>query len=237
MKTKGTILKREISGRYYYYHKYLDNWKQKNEIIQEDEAYQLAFKINFKGQNYDEFIDHKFNLEVSFGKTLALLGAPYRSFKKRFCYLKIQDYLDKPYAGRVLVLYGLRRTGKTTLMFQTINDLSFKDFAAAAYIKCDNKNTIYQLFDDLKYLTANGFKYIFIDEVTLLEDFVALSSTISDIYGLIAKVVLSGTDSLGFEIASHHELYDRNIFIHTTYISFKEFYSVLGIKSIDKYIE
>ena len=236
MKTKGTIFKRIISNKDYYYHKYLDDGKQVNEILTEEEAYQMSFELEF-GKDFDAFVNHEFNLDVSFGGSLYLLGKQYRSFNKRFCFADIKDFLSSSIFGKVLILYGLRRTGKTTLMFQSINDLSLKEFAKATYIKCNNGNTIYQLFEDLKYLTEQGFKYIFINEVTLLEDFISLSSTISDIYGLKAKIVLSGTDSLGFSIASHHELYDRYKMIHTTYISFKEFCLTLGIKSIDKYIE
>ena len=236
MKTKGTIFKRKINNKEYYYHKYLENGKQVNKIMSDNEAYSLSFKLNFEG-DYDEFINHKFNLEVSFGENLYRLSKVYKEFNKRYCYSQIEQFIQASPVGKVLILYGLRRTGKTTLMFQTINDLSFNNFCKAVYIKCDEGKTVYQLLDDLSYLSKNGFYYFFIDEITLLEDFITLSSTISDIYGLKGKIVLSGTDSLGFSIASHHELYDRNIMIHTTYISFKEFAEVLGIRSIDRYIE
>lgn len=237
MKTLGTIVKRTISGKDYYYHKYLDDGKQKNVILEEREAYRLGFEINFSGSSYQEFLDHRFNLEVSYGESLFLISNQYSNYQHRFCFSQVEDFFLQPYVGKILVLYGLRRTGKTTLIFQKINSFSIKEFAKAAYIKCNKHQSIYQLFDDLKYLTSQGFKYIFIDEITLLEDFVALSGTISDIYGLLSKIVISGTDSLGFLIASRHELYDRYKMIHTTYISFKEFHSVLSINSIDQYIE
>ena len=237
MKTKGTILKRTKDGKVYYYHKYLLDGVQKNDIIPENDAYRLAFECYFKGNDRSAFLSHEFQLDVAFGQNLRALAKPYEEFRKRFCYEDVTDFLTKPYVGKVLILYGLRRTGKTTLMFQSINDFSLKDFAKAAYVKCSSGKTIYHLFEDLKYLTENGFSYIFIDEVTFLEDFASLSSTISDIYGLRAKIVLTGTDSLGFLIASHHELYDRCKMVHTTYIPFREFREVLGEDSIDKFIE
>jgi len=238
MKTKGTLFKRTISNKEYYYHQYLLDGHLKSKTISESEYYRLGFETYFPGEDVEDFLSHSFQLDVHYGASLYALGRPYRPFKKRFCYEQVHSFLDEgAYTGKVLILYGLRRTGKTTLTFQAINDLSIKDFARAAYIKCNEGDTIYKLFEDLKYLTEQGFFYIFIDEITLLEDFVALSSTISDIYGLMAKIVLSGTDSLGFLIASHHNLYDRYKMIHTTYISFKEFSMVLGISSIDRYIE
>lgn len=147
-------------------------------------------------------------------------------------------YFEDPYtAGKVLILYGLRRTGKTILIFQSICDRNFKNFVKTVYIRCSKRHTTLELIQDLRFLVKQGFYYIYIDEITLLEDFIPLSSTISDIYGAQAKVVLSGTDSLSFSLAGHHELYDRYKMIHTTYISFKEFATVLGIRSIDAYIE
>ena len=50
------------------------------------------------------------------------------------------------------------------------------------------------------------------------------------------KIVLSGTDSLGFWFALHQELYDCAITIHTTFIPFREHSRLLGIDSIDEYI-
>ena len=50
------------------------------------------------------------------------------------------------------------------------------------------------------------------------------------------KIVLSGTDSLGFFFSEDEQLYDRCIFLHTTFIPYREFEEVLGIKGIDEYI-
>lgn len=50
------------------------------------------------------------------------------------------------------------------------------------------------------------------------------------------KIVLSGTASLGFAFSKEEQLYDRCIMMHTTFIPYREFEEVLGIKGIDKYI-
>ena len=50
------------------------------------------------------------------------------------------------------------------------------------------------------------------------------------------KVVLSGTDSLGFIFSEDQELYDRCFMLHTTFVPYREFEHVLGIKGIDEYI-
>ena len=50
------------------------------------------------------------------------------------------------------------------------------------------------------------------------------------------KIVLSGTDSFGISFSKEEELYDRCIMSHTTFIPYREFENVLGLKGIDEYI-
>ena len=83
----------------------------------------------------------------------------------------------------------------------------------------------------------SGYKYVFIDEVTLIEDFIEGAALFSDIFAACGmKIVLSGTDSLGFFFSEDEQLYDRCIFLHTTFIPYREFEDVFGIKGIDEYI-
>ena len=90
---------------------------------------------------------------------------------------------------------------------------------------------------DLGKLLDLGYEYVFIDEVTLMPDFIDSAALFSDIYAAQGmKIVLSGTDSLGFWFALHRELYDRAVTIHTTFIPFREHSRLLGIDSIDEYI-
>ena len=70
-----------------------------------------------------------------------------------------------------------------------------------------------------------------------MPDFIDSAALFSDIYAAQGmKIVLSGTDSLGFWFALHQELYDRAVTIHTTFIPFREHSRLLGIDSIDEYI-
>ena len=87
----------------------------------------------------------------------------YQKYKKRYCYSQIDDYLNNEYPVKLLILYGLRRTGKSTLIYQALNDLSIKEFAKSAYIKCENGNTIKELLLDQSII--NGFGNIYVDEV------------------------------------------------------------------------
>ena len=70
-----------------------------------------------------------------------------------------------------------------------------------------------------------------------MEDFIEGAAIFSDIYASSGmKIVLSGTDSLGFAFSKEEQLYDRCILLHTTFIPYKEFEEVLGIQGIDEYI-
>lgn len=111
----------------------------------------------------------------------------------------MKDYLFDSKDTKVCILYGLRRTGKTTLMLQTISELTQDDFEKSAYIEVSNRDTISSLYSDLDMLKEEGYKYIFIDEVTSLDNFISMSSLFPDVYvrkGM--RIVLTGTDSLGF---------------------------------------
>jgi hypothetical protein len=70
-----------------------------------------------------------------------------------------------------------------------------------------------------------------------MEDFIEGAALFSDIYASSGmKIVLSGTDSLGFAFTREEQLYDRCIMLHTTFIPYREFEGVLGIQGIDEYI-
>ena len=80
-----------------------------------------------------------------------------RNFKKRDCFEKLQRYLhDERNWTRVCVVYGFRRTDKTTMLFQAIADLGEK----TAYIKMRKTDMMSNLIHDLDVLYHNGYKFI-----------------------------------------------------------------------------
>ena len=111
------------------------------------------------------------------------------------------------------------------------------DFSKTAFIQVGVGIGLGDINQDLKHLMNGGYKYVFIDEATLIKDFIEGAALFSDIFAACGmKIVLSGTDSLGFFFSEDEQLYDRCIFLHTTFIPYKEFEEVLGIKGIDEYI-
>ncbi|MFQ7682700.1 MAG: type II toxin-antitoxin system PemK/MazF family toxin [Lawsonibacter sp.] len=150
---------------------------------------------------------------------------------------QLEDYLYSNESDRVCLVFGLRRTGKTTMLRQAIARMSREDLSRTVYIKARRSDTMAMMNRDLKKLFDAGFRYVFIDEVTLMRDFIDSAALFSDVFAAMGmKIILSGTDSLGFWLAMDQELYDRAKPIHTTFIPYREYSRLLGIDSIDEYI-
>ncbi|MBS5247859.1 MAG: type II toxin-antitoxin system PemK/MazF family toxin [Oscillospiraceae bacterium] len=150
---------------------------------------------------------------------------------------QLEDYLYSGESDRVCLVFGLRRTGKTTMLRQAIARMNKEDLSRTTYIKARRSDTMAMMNRDLKKLFDAGFRYVFIDEVTLMRDFIDSAALFSDVFAAMGmKIVLSGTDSLGFWLAMDQELYDRAKPIHTTFIPYREYSRLLGIDSIDEYI-
>ncbi|MCR5123939.1 MAG: AAA family ATPase [Treponema sp.] len=181
--------------------------------------------------------DTEFNLNVIYGDDLKTFASQTKKFQKRDCFLQIQNYLYSESLDKVCLVYGLRRTGKTTMLRQSLYDMKEGDFNCSVYIKATVHDTMKSLNKDLKQLRHLGIKFVFIDEVTLISDFIDSAAILSDVYSAMGmKIVLSGTDSLSFWLAAHEELYDRAVMVHTTYIPFSEHSRLLGINDVDEYI-
>ena len=149
-----------------------------------------------------------------------------QNYKKRDCYKDIHYYIYSDIRGKVFVLFGLRRTGKTTLIRQIILDMNESDFLKTAFIQINTGNCLKDINSDLNKLQELGYKFVFIDEVTLMSDFIDGAALFSDVFASTGmKVVLSGTDSLSFMFAKSDQLYDRSVMLHTTFISYGAFNS------------
>lgn len=194
---------------------------------------------NYFFENYDSKVlkeeHNQFYMNVVIGEKINNFCEKIKKYEKRDCFELLKKYVEEDFSGKICILYGLRRTGKTTLLFQMINELPIHQ---TAYIKARSFDNMSDLSKDLNKLEKLGYKYIFIDEITLMEDFINTAAILSDIYSMMGmKIVVSGTDSLGFAMANRDELYDRNVMIHTSFISFKEYVRLLQISSVDSYIE
>lgn len=252
---EGSITKKKIKEKEYYYHRITRNGKRVENYLSFEAVLELRPQIEkrkalekelkkLKAQVVLEDILEKENEEqlkfkttVRVGRQLKAQIALTKKYKKRECISELREYVFGKQQDRVFILYGLRRTGKTTMIRQILTELTEVEFEKAAFIQVKSKDTLEDVDADLRLLEEKGFQYVFIDEVTLIEDFIEGAAIFADIYASSGmKIVLSGTDSLGFAFSKEEQLYDRCIMLHTTFIPYREFEEVLGIKGIDEYI-
>ncbi|WP_026650974.1 AAA family ATPase [Butyrivibrio proteoclasticus] len=249
---KGIITLKSINGRDYEYWQYREGGKQITKRVKGEELEILKNQIEERKRleaqlssgsdadtdRRDNHIEDEFLCHVRLGDELRAFSEMVKDYKRRDCFEELESYLYGEVSDRVLILYGLRRTGKTTLIKQALVRMDSKTLSKAAFVQAGAFNTIADLDKDLRKLEKVGIKYVFVDEVTLLGDFIENSAILADIFASSGmKLVLSGTDSLGFLFTQDEQLYDRAVFVHTTFIPYREFDRVLGISGVDKYIQ
>lgn len=246
---KGYISKKTIKGNTQYYLQWREDGKLKSKYIRKDDLASMEQKIARRKEiepimerlrsELPERSDGKmaYKTRVSTCDQIRDKIEKAAALPRRDCYAKFIKSLYRNDMERITALYGLRRTGKTTMIFQALSEMPEDVQEKAVYIKLMRTDNMGKLIDDIYRLREEGFRYIFIDEVTLAEDFIDSASIFSDVFTAMGMhIVLSGTDSLGFWLASGNELYDRVRMIHTTFIPYREYSRLLGIDSIDEYI-
>ena len=252
----GYITEKVINEKKYYCQQWKENGKSKSRYISEEEANTLKPQIEERKKLQKELkalkktlpapvsekIEEKtpepeFKMSALYGEALLKMAQTASQYERRDCFSKIQDFLKTPAADKVCLVFGLRRTGKTTLLKQLILAMNEEEQKSAIYIKASTENTIEELNTDLKIANKLKYKYVLIDEITLIEKFIDNAALLSDVYAVQGmKIVLSGTDSLGFWFAQNEELYDRAVTVHTTFVPFREYSRLLKIDDIDEYI-
>ena len=246
----GSITKKAVNGKEYFYHRWTENKKRREKYIPMDEVENFRVQIGQRKELEQELKMLRkylpktksvnsavFTTNVRAGEELRAFAASVRTYRTRECFMQLHDFVYGKQRDKVFILYGLRRTGKTTMIRQIFAGMSDAELAKAAFIQTTARDTLAGVNRDLRLLETQGFRYVFLDEVTLMEDFIEGAALFSDVFAACGmKIVLSGTDSLGFLFTEDEQLYDRCILLHTTFIPYREFESVLGIHGIDEYI-
>ena len=248
----GSVTKKTINGNAYFYHRWTEDKKRREKYIPAEEVDSFRKQIERrKGlekelkvlqkqlprKSVSAASAHTFATNIRAGEALRTFSSSVRRYRKRECFRQLHDYIYGEPQDKVFILCGLRRTGKTTMIRQIFAEMSDAELSKAAFIQITAKDTLANVNRDLKILEAQGFRYVFLDEVTLMEDFIEGAALFSEVFAACGmKIVLSGADSLGFLFTEDEQLYDRCILLHTTFIPYREFESVLGIHGIDEYI-
>ncbi len=241
----GSVTKKTINGNMYFYHRWTENKNRREKYIPAEEVdffreqierrkgLEKELKVLQKKlpkKSVSAASEHTFATNIRTGEALRTFSASVRRYRKRECFQQLHDYIYSEPQDKVFILYGLRRTGKTTMIRQIFAEMSDAELSKAAFIQITTRDTLADVNRDLKALEEQGFRYVFLDEVTLMEDFIEGAALFSDVFAACGmKIVLSGTDSLGFLFTEDEQLYDRCILLHTTFIPYREFESVLGL--------
>lgn len=171
----------ELTLTIYYYHRFREDGKRKEHYIPESEVVALREQIEQRKALEKQLKElkkiapkkkavkaHDFITDVRIDDALRSYSNAVRNYKKRSHYQRLHDYVYGNTYDRVFILFGLRRTGKTTLIRQILANMTDSDLEKAAFIQITAKNTLADVNKDLKYLHSEGYKYVFIDEVTLI---------------------------------------------------------------------
>lgn len=252
----GYISKKNINGNVYYYQQWTDNGKVKSKYIKKSELEQFEGQIakrkrlekelkDLKAKEKKQvevisYVPHKerYKTNVVFGTALQDMGEAVRGFETRACFEALTDYLDSPEVDKICILYGLKRTGKTTLIRNALFKMTKIQLDRTAYIKIIKSNTMAELAQDLKDLYDKKVRYVFIEDITNVSDFVESASVLSDVFAATGmKIVMSSQEPLSFWNVIHDELYHKAKMIHTTFISYGEYSRVMYHDNLNQYIE
>ena len=241
----GSISRKKIAGKTRYYRQWVEEGRTKSVYLKASEVEIVRAQIERRrelvkllrpyGVSGRRAISR--DVAIKTGRELSDWADFVSGWDFRDVFPDIVKFLRWPAESKVLIVFGIRRTGKTTMLQQAVRALTREEFSKAAYIKVRTGDTLETMDDRLSRLHGKGVRYVFIDEVTLMDDFIDGASLFSDVYAPMGmKIVLSGTDSLGFRMSIDQELFDRAYMLHTTFIPFREYSRLLRIDDIDEYL-
>ena len=137
--------------------------------------------------------------------------------------------------GSIKVITGIRRAGKSVLLFNLFNDYLIEKGVEECYIlkyKLDNIKSRplrdpEKLYDDIiSRMADSGYYYLFLDEIQFVEDFSELMNSLSQVPNLDVYVTGSNSKFLSIDILT--EFRGRGDEVRVYPLSFKEFYSARG---------
>ena len=154
---------------------------------------------------------------------------PFRiNYKKREIYEKISKFLHLP---QIIALTGLRRVGKTTLLFKIIQDeiingfnpKNIMYFSFDEFRETDIREIIHEYERIMKKKIGEGKHLLLLDEIQKLENWEEKIKRIYDAYSQNVKIIISGSESLFIRKKSKETLAGRLFEFKIDPLSFKEF--------------
>ena len=161
----------------------------------------------------------------------------FKTLRPRCLILRLEKYLDLP---EVIILLGMRQTGKTCLLFLIIEELLKREIPESnifyfsledpTILSAFNKNIKeLELFIKKQKLNINHKTYIFIDEIQYLKD---PTNFLKYYYDNVPsyKFIVTGSSSFSMRQKFRDSLAGRKMIFNVFALTFKEF---LNFKKID----
>ena len=174
----GSVTKKTVNGKEYFYHRWTENKKRREKYIPADELENFRAQIERRKALEQELKALKkqlpkakstnpaaFTTNVRTGETLRSFAASVRGYRRRECFRQLHDFVCGEPQDKVFILYGLRRTGKTTMIRQIFAEMSDTELAKSAFIQITAKDSLADVNRDLKALEtklANPKKQVFV---------------------------------------------------------------------------
>lgn len=150
--------------------------------------------------------------------------------KPRSAFAEIEKFMEKK---QVIGIYGLRRTGKSFLLFHLIKRLlEKKDAASITYFSFDafRQTDLSEVIKEAESITGKKQKFVFLDEVQKLDGWTDQVKREYDLKQI--KIVVTGSESLFIKKTSKESLAGRIFEFELQPLSFKEYVSFKELKTI-----
>ena len=133
----GSVTKKTVRGKDYFYHRWTENKKRREKYIPADELEDFRAQIERRKELEQELKALKkqlpkaksanpsaFTTNVRTGEALRSFAASVRGYRRRECFRQLHDFVYGEPQDKVFILYGLRRTGKTTMIRQIFAEMN-----------------------------------------------------------------------------------------------------------------
>lgn len=158
-------------------------------------------------------------------KSRALVGG----FKPRWFTSDIVKFCTTESYDRLFVIHGIRRTGKTVALRHVALELRRLGIdSRKIYLLTVSKEITFESLVDVLSRIKNSI--VLIDEITRVKEVISMLHYLSDtlILSNRLKIVLAGTDSYVFKLASESSLFGRTIKCRSTILTYKEYLYLFG---------
>lgn len=157
-----------------------------------------------------------------------------KHYTPRFGVDDIIDYVLNEDAPIICGVIGLKRTGKTTMLWHGMQQLYEENQQKSLYIEMEPDDDIIDLTNCIEKYAKDGYSIFFIDEITNIQNLANNGASLANTYparGL--KIIISGTDSLLLNITERSVFYNKILPVPTTWMPWREYAGIVSTISND----